>query len=161
MSGPLFRKDKLDAFMRVFDPVLTGIGTDWWFMESLGEDIEGKVAVIDAITCINPTDRSKGGVRECDRLDAETHRKAAWEWVRGRYGVERRPHREFSKALKPPPARWLSPLAHLPIDSYAWARKMAWVAKTHVLSRLRQRTAESICNEPSEQKPHSRQEERL
>ena len=29
MTCPLFRKDKLDAFMDIFDPILTGTGTDW------------------------------------------------------------------------------------------------------------------------------------
>ena len=124
MTCPLFRKDKLDAFMRVFDPVLTGTGTDWWFMESLGNSIEGKVAIVDAITCINPLDRTKGGVRECDRLQPETERTAAWNMVRMKYGVSRRPHREFDRILKRAPARWLSPIAHWPIDLYAQVRRL-------------------------------------
>ena len=137
MTSPLFRKDKLDAFIRVFDPVLTGIGTDWWFMESLGEDIEGKVAIIDEIVCTNPSDRSKGGFRECDRLDTETQRRAAWDWVRTRYGVDRRPNREFSKTLKRPPARWLSPAVHFPIELYVWARQLACMTRSQVVSHLR------------------------
>ena len=158
MTCPLFREDKLDAFIRVFDPVLTGTGTDWWFIKSLGEDIEGKVAIIDAITCTNPSDRSKGGIRECNRLDTETERKAAWEWVRTRYGVDRRPHREFSKTLKRPPARWLSPIVHFPIDLYARARELAWVTKSHIVARLRQRATSRSTKGTFEQKRNSRQE---
>jgi hypothetical protein len=139
MTCPLFRKDKLDAFMRVFDPVLAGTGTDWWFMQSLGENIEGKVAIVDAITCVNPTDRTKGGVRECDRLNTEAERTAAWQRVRARYGVDRRPQRELRRTLKPLPARWLSPIAHLPIDVYARVRSSAWFIKSKVLARLRRR----------------------
>jgi hypothetical protein len=156
MTCPLFRKDKLDAFMRVFDPVLTGIGTDWWFMESLGDDIEGKVAIIDAIVCTNPSDRSKGGIRECDRLDTEAARNAAWDWVRTRYGVDRRPHRELGKISKRPPARWLSPLPHLPIDLYVRARELARVTKSRVVSRLHQRARSRSMNGTFEQKPDSR-----
>lgn len=137
MTCPLFRKDKLDAFMGVFDPILTGTGTDWWFMQSLGERIEGKVAIVDAITCTNPFDRTKGGVRECDRLDSESERTAAWNKVRAKYGVDRRPHREFGRISKPFPARWLSPIAHWPIDAYARLRASIQLAKPSILTRLR------------------------
>jgi hypothetical protein len=143
--------------MKVFDPVLTGIGTDWWFMESLGDDIEGKVAIIDAIVCTNPGDRTKGGIRECDRLDTEAARNAAWDWVRARYGVDRRPHRELGKAPKPLPARWLSPLVHLPIDLYVRARALAWATKAQIMSRLRQPATSRSIHGTFEQKAHPRQ----
>jgi hypothetical protein len=140
MTCPLFRKDKLDAFMGVFDPILTGTGTDWWFMKSLGQNIEGKVAIVDAITCINPFDRTKGGARECDRLGSETERTAAWDKVRAKYGVDRYPHREFGRISKRSPARWLSPIAHWPIDVYAQLRSSTRLAKSAILTRLRRRT---------------------
>jgi hypothetical protein len=68
MNCPLFRRDKLDAFMRVYDPVLTGFGMDWWYLEVLGEDLRGRAGIVDAITCVTPMDHTKGGVREMDRL---------------------------------------------------------------------------------------------
>ena len=126
-------------FMNIFDPILTGTGTDWWFMESLEPQIEGKVAIIDAITCINPLARTKGGVRECDRLASETERTAAWHKVRAKYGVDRCPQREFGRISKRFPARWLSPIAHWPIDLYAKVRTS--VAKSSILRRLRGRTS--------------------
>jgi hypothetical protein len=35
MACPMFRRDKLDAFMAVYDPELVGYGTDWWFLQTL------------------------------------------------------------------------------------------------------------------------------
>jgi hypothetical protein len=31
---PLFRRDKLDAFLAVYDPELVGYGVDWWFLHT-------------------------------------------------------------------------------------------------------------------------------
>jgi hypothetical protein len=42
---PLFRKDKLDGFMEIFDPVLTGWGIDLWYHYFLG-DHPRKIAVM-------------------------------------------------------------------------------------------------------------------
>ncbi len=142
VTCPLFRKDKLDAFMEIFDPVLTGDGTDWWFMDSLGTDIEGKVAIVDSITCINPSDRTKGGVRECDRLQSESQRTAAWDMVRAKYGVDRRPQRELGRISKRVPARWLSPIAHWPIDLYA--RALSAVSARRAIAKQFQTTVRKI-----------------
>ena len=88
MTCPLFRKDKLDIFMRVFDPELTGYGTDWWFLDSLGDNIEGRVAVVDSITCINPHDTEKGNVREIDRHHQSlADRMKLWEEIKLRYCI--------------------------------------------------------------------------
>ncbi len=138
---PLFRKDKLDAFIRVFDPILFGVGTDWWFMDSLGKDIDGKVAIVDAITCINPWDRSKGGVREYDRLQSQAESISVWNMVRAKYGIDRRPLQQFGRIPKRVPARWLSPIAHWPIDVYARARATAVSTKRAIMKRLRTSTS--------------------
>ncbi len=135
MSCPLFRRDKLDAFMTVFDPILSGEGTDWWYMEVLGPCIDRKVAVIDAIACVNPHDRTKGGVREIDRLEPLHQRKANWEAIKQLHGLSTRVHSESGKVLKPWPMRWLSPLLHVPIDAYVWARHIAWLVKRALTTR--------------------------
>lgn len=83
----LFRKDKLDAFLRVFEPVLVGWGTDWWYLDVLGEDLEGKVAITDVVTCVNPHDHAKGGQREIDKLQPRDQRIAAWEMVKLRFDI--------------------------------------------------------------------------
>jgi hypothetical protein len=54
MACPLFRRDELDAFMAVYDPDLVGYGVDWWFLRTLGTELDNRVAVVDEMTCINP-----------------------------------------------------------------------------------------------------------
>ena len=71
MTCPLFRQDKLADFMAVYDPELVGFGMDWWFLHVLGTDLRGRVAVIDEIVCLNPHDRTKGRVREINRLQPD------------------------------------------------------------------------------------------
>jgi hypothetical protein len=88
MTCPLFRRDKLDAFMAVYDPDLIGWGCDWWFLESLGPDVCGRIAVVDAIACINPHDATKE-TREIDRLAPATERREAWERIKQKYGIQR------------------------------------------------------------------------
>ena len=135
MTCPLFRKDKLDAFMAVFDPKLTGTGTDWWYMQVLGERLEGKVAIVDSITCINPHDRGKGGIREIDRLQSQDQMALAWDSVRAQYGVARTRAVEFGKTYKPLHKRRLSQAIHYPIDLYARVRRWAGETKRALESR--------------------------
>jgi hypothetical protein len=67
VTCPLFKKDKLDEFMAIYNPAkLVGWGIDWWFLEILGPHLQGKVAVVDAVSCVNPRDREKGDALETD-----------------------------------------------------------------------------------------------
>jgi hypothetical protein len=102
MACPLFRKDKLDAFMAVYDPELVGWGCDWWFLDVMGEDLRDRVAVVDTITCLNPHDSTKGG-REIDRLSPTSERIATWKRVKERYGIrsEERGIREYRRIHRP------------------------------------------------------------
>jgi hypothetical protein len=136
MTCPLFRRDKLEAFLAVYDPVLAGFGTDWWFLDVLGPDLEGKVAVIDTITCVNPHDRTKDGVREIDTLQSREARVAAWKAVQNKYRIrtEERGRREFRAVLKPLPGRWLSPLIHESI-AYIRTRSVARFLRRQVSGR--------------------------
>ncbi len=88
MTCPLFRKDKLDEFMKVYDPVLVGWGTDLWFMEVLGPDAEGKVAVVDEISCINPHDNTKGNQREIDLLQKTPDRIKNWKKIKEKHNLQ-------------------------------------------------------------------------
>lgn len=103
MTCPLFRGDKLAEFLEVYDPTLTGHGTDWWFLDVLGKNIERRVAVIDELPCINPKDRTKGGQREIDRLRSTALRIADWERIRLRYNIqsEQRGQKEYDRVPKP------------------------------------------------------------
>jgi hypothetical protein len=88
VTCPLFKKQKLDCFMNVYDPELVGWGIDWWFLHTLGPDLSGKVAIIDDITCINPHDSAKGGQREIELLQPKSERIACWEKIRARYNIQ-------------------------------------------------------------------------
>jgi hypothetical protein len=93
MTCPLFRQDKLAEFMGQFDPELTGWGADDWFMHSLGPELEGRVAVVDAIVCKNPHHEvTKAGLREIDSLQPESERRRHWEAMAARLGIQ--PYRE-------------------------------------------------------------------
>jgi hypothetical protein len=90
VTCPLFRRDKLDAFMKVYDPALVGYGIDYWYMDSLAPDFNGKVAIIDAISCINPQDWFKGGRREIDLLQDTPARIENWERIKRQYNIKER-----------------------------------------------------------------------
>lgn len=83
----LFRKDKLDNFMKVYDPVLVGWGVDWWYLDSLGQNLTGKVAIVDAIPCINPHARTKGGQREIDLLQDLPTRIENWNRIQAQHNI--------------------------------------------------------------------------
>ena len=84
---PLFRKDKLAGFMKIFDPVLTGWGIDLWYHFFLGEHPR-KIAIIDAIPCINPHDTWKGGQREIERLEKTSESINKWSEIRERLNIK-------------------------------------------------------------------------
>jgi len=73
--------------MKVYDPVVVGWGLDWWYMDVLSPGIEGKVAIVDEISCINPVDRTKGGQREIDLLQSTPERVKNWKRIREQYNI--------------------------------------------------------------------------
>jgi hypothetical protein len=140
MACPLFRKDKLDAFMAVYDPELIGWGCDWWFLEAMGPDLRGRVAVVDAIPCVNPYDWTKAG-REIDRLAPTNERHEIWERIKEKYQIqsESRGVHEYgviSKSLLP---RTLGRLVDASERLLLWARaSQSWPFR--LLRVLRSRT---------------------
>lgn len=101
MTCPLFRKDKLDAFMKVYDPSLIGWGTDWWFINSLAPEIKGNVAIVDEISCINPQDHMKGNQREIDLLQSRSERKSNWERIKKKHHIKEQKRMIFATVKKP------------------------------------------------------------
>jgi hypothetical protein len=95
VTCPLFNKAILDEFMDVYDPVLVGWGIDWWFLNLLQPDIKGKVAIVDAISCINPLDDSKGGIREIDQLQKLNERILNWTKIKQDHGLIEFKHKVF------------------------------------------------------------------
>lgn len=82
LTCPLFRKDRLDDFMDVYNPELVGWGIDWWFLDTLPQDLQGRVAIVDEIPCINPFDWTKGGKREIDLLQDRPTRIRTWRRIK-------------------------------------------------------------------------------
>jgi hypothetical protein len=128
MACPLFRRDKLDAFMGVYDPELVGYGADWWFLHTLGPDIDNRVAVVDEVTCVNPYDKNKGGGgREIDALQTHQMRKEVWERIKAEYGLNEqgRMHREFGRINRSPWGALAGMLAYFPDWAYLNAKSLA------------------------------------
>ncbi len=96
LGCPLFQREKLDRFMEVYDPVLVGWGIDYWYLDVLGHDVKGKVAIVDEIACVNPHDNKKGE-REIDRLQPTDVRISTWQRIKTFYGInrDRVPHVEY------------------------------------------------------------------
>lgn len=77
---PLFRKDKLDDFMAIYDPRVICLGVDFWFAEALlsGSDADKYGAIIDNVSCINPKDIFKKNGREINNLQSDEERDLCW-----------------------------------------------------------------------------------
>jgi hypothetical protein len=79
MDCPLFRKDKLWAFLDTFDSSVKGWGTDIWYTEYFGTELLRHQAVVDCVTAINPPTRKDTGKRESlDHLGSDNERRGAW-----------------------------------------------------------------------------------
>ncbi len=137
MTCPVFRRDKLDAFMAVYDPELIGWGCDWWFLETMGRDLRGHVAVIDAITCINPHDCTKPAGREIERFASTPERKEAWIRIKERYRIqsEERGTQEYAAIRRQP----LSSMIGRVLD----AGERGWAHVGDLLRRCRSHRADA------------------
>ncbi len=126
MTCPLFRRDKLDAFMAVYEPEIIGYGEDWWFLQTLGSDLAQHVAVVDEVSCVNPHDRSKGGHREIDRVSSHEQRKAVWERIKARHDIddEQGAQAEYGRIEKPRLDAFLGMARMLPETTYVGGKKM-------------------------------------
>jgi hypothetical protein len=92
---PIFRRDKLVEFLTVYDGSLVGWGIEHWFGNLFRADEFGRFAILDKVPVTNPRNRQKGG-SEIDRLQAAPLRKANWNMVREKYGLEEYPPKVFA-----------------------------------------------------------------
>ena len=113
VTAPLFRTDILLGFLKVYEPRrhegshLVGYGIDMWFgqhvlhVDERGDcppEFQYKVAVVDALTFINPTNEQRPRGREIDRLQAWDARVEAWTAVSKRRGmVSHYPQKTFER----------------------------------------------------------------
>ncbi|KAJ1456615.1 hypothetical protein M885DRAFT_616248 [Pelagophyceae sp. CCMP2097] len=123
MTCPLFSTRAISKFLERFDADLKGWGADWWFLTVVSDvardqgvarqhpstALAGVIGVCDAVTCINPTDDDKGGIREINVLQGREARRAVWEKIRLRENVDEWDHVEFGTV-------WLTP-SGLPDDA--------------------------------------------
>ena len=70
--------------MADYDPVVVGWGADWWFSHLVEQKDKGKqtIAVVDAVTCLNPLDRDKSNGREIDRFQSKAKRIEIWAGIK-------------------------------------------------------------------------------
>lgn len=90
VTCPLFKTEKLIEFLKVYDPILVGWGADIWFSNLLAtEDVNNnKIAIIDAVSCINPRDAKKSNqLREIDKLQSSDVRRQVWEATSLKYNL--------------------------------------------------------------------------
>ncbi len=87
VTCPFFTTSQLCQFMAVYNPALVGYGIDWWYLDYLKLP-KGKIAVVDAIPCINPLDASKGRGREIEQLQSNALRYAHWQQIKQQHHVQ-------------------------------------------------------------------------
>ncbi|MDD5069437.1 MAG: hypothetical protein PHV17_01815 [Candidatus Omnitrophica bacterium] len=81
VTCPLFKKDKLDLFMKEYNPIVEGAGLDYWYSYLIGNNHKNKLAIIDSISCINPNSKRLGIPREIDKFQDSKIREMNWRFV--------------------------------------------------------------------------------
>ena len=88
VNTPLFTREALDNLMELYDPCLVGWGIDHLYIWANGWEAQDKYAIIDAIQCTNPHDRTKGG-RELHKCKDWNKRAAVWRRFEKENGIPR------------------------------------------------------------------------
>jgi len=81
ITAPVIETEFLLSFLEVFDNRVNCCGVDCWFCHKATVEHK-KIAVVDDITCLNPYDLDKGGVREIDKLFSRKNRIDTWKKVK-------------------------------------------------------------------------------
>lgn len=85
----LFQKNILDKFMQVYDPDLKGYGIDFWYLDVIGPDLAGKVAIADVVYCINPHTKNKNaGQREIYKVEPPCASMDKWRRMKLIHGIK-------------------------------------------------------------------------
>jgi len=94
---PLFRRDRLDAFLDTYDGTALSIGLDWWVGHALGAAWSGRFAVIDAILALQPRPGAAGPAP-----GTEPDPRAAWQSLRVARGIRVTPGVTLATLPLPP-----------------------------------------------------------
>ena len=98
MTCPVFRSDKLFAFLKEYDGELVGWGIDWWYSSFLSGPHSKKFAVIDDVVVLNPHDHQRrGGAREITKLQPNHIREAMWKRKSQEKNIAEYAHRNISE----------------------------------------------------------------
>jgi hypothetical protein len=92
---PIFRRDKLIQFLRVYDGSLGGWGIDYWYANLFQANEFGRLAVFDKIQVLNPRNQDKGG-SEIEELQPARLREADWNALRQKLRLVEYPPRIFA-----------------------------------------------------------------
>lgn len=82
VNTPLIDKYVLKDIMKLYDPSLVGWGIDFlisWVLINHPEYNKYKIAILDNVSCINPYDNIKGGVREIAALQSNQIRQQIYK----------------------------------------------------------------------------------
>lgn len=80
VNTPLFNKEALINAMKVMDDRLIEYGVDYLYIWANGMYKKNKYAVIDMVSCINPTpNQKKITTREIDHADPKNMKNKIWE----------------------------------------------------------------------------------
>jgi len=97
VTCPLFRTDKLKAFLDVYDGSIAGWGIDWWFCIVLDAQSSRKFAILDEVRVTNPhAHQRRNSSREILRLGSDVIRQRAWQLTKYRYGLSEYEHQTFA-----------------------------------------------------------------
>lgn len=88
LGVPMFTREALEEFLQVYDPEIVGWGVDWWYMHVLKAREDRKIALIDAIACLNPDEQLAGRERAIDQLQATAVRRKLWEEKAQSLGID-------------------------------------------------------------------------
>jgi hypothetical protein len=76
---PLFNKEALDKFMKIYDPVLIGWGIDFLYIWICDMNNKKRFALIDSVECINPQDNKKmNKTREMYQVNNFSNERNIW-----------------------------------------------------------------------------------
>ena len=81
VNTSLFDVEILEDIMEKYDPVLIGYGVDLlvsYILTRRKDYHRKKIALLDNVSCVNPHDIYKGGVREVDRVGPSSKRMEIW-----------------------------------------------------------------------------------
>jgi hypothetical protein len=90
VTCPLFKREKLEEFLNVYDGSLSCYGLDYWWSQLFKAHEAARFGIFDEVTVINPKDAWKSKVREIDKLNSHRDRQQAWIAFKRKHNLHHR-----------------------------------------------------------------------